>query len=107
MYSKEQIDELKKLDVIKHFNTVLDSDYKRGTLTATDEKVADIYEAATGTKVSRSFNCKTCVFNLYKMAGKLYRESIEALNKEKMQKVREAKQNKKEKIDNENEGKEN
>ena len=83
LYSKEQIAELKKLDVIQHFKTVLDSDYKRGTSSIQDNKVADIYDAATGGKVSRNFSCKSCVFNLYRKAGELYRETLEWMKKEK------------------------
>lgn len=83
LYSKEQIAELKKLDVIQHFKTVLDSDYKRGTSSVQDNKVADIYDAATGGKVSRNFSCKSCVFNLYRKAGELYRETLEFMKKEK------------------------
>lgn len=83
LYSKEQIAELKKLDVIQHFKTVLDSDYKRGTSSVQDNKVADIYDAATGGKVSRNFSCKSCVFNLYRKAGELYRETLEWMKKDK------------------------
>lgn len=83
LYSKEQIAELKKLDVIQHFKTALDSDYKRGTSSIQDNKVADIYDAATGGKVSRNFSCKSCVFNLYRKAGELYRETLEWMKKEK------------------------
>lgn|SRR5574344_58399 len=83
LYSKEQIAELKKLDVIQHFQTALDSDYKRGTSSIQDNKVADIYDAATGGKVSRNFSCKSCVFNLYRKAGELYRETLEWMKKEK------------------------
>ena len=83
LYSKEQIAELKKLDVIQHFKTVLDSDYKRGTSSTQDNKVADIFDAATGGKVSRNFSCKSCVFNLYRKAGELYRETLEWMKKEK------------------------
>lgn len=83
LYTKEQIAELKKLDVIQHFKTVLDSDYKRGTSSVQDNKVADIYDAATGGKVSRNFSCKSCVFNLYRKAGELYRETLEWMKKEK------------------------
>ena len=83
LYSKEQIAELKKLDVIQHFKTVLDSDYKRGTSSIQDNKVADIYDAATGGKVSRNFSCKSCVFNLYRKAGELYRETLEWMKKDK------------------------
>lgn len=95
-YSKEQIKKLKELDVIQHFNTVLDSEYKRGTFKETDEKVADIYEEATGKQISRNFSCKLCVFNLYRDAGKLYRESELYYKQENLRKAREAKQNKKE-----------
>lgn len=83
LYTKEQIAELKKLDVIQHFKTALDSDYKRGTSSVQDNKVADIYDAATGGKVSRNFSCKSCVFNLYRKAGELYRETLEWMKKEK------------------------
>ena len=83
LYTKEQIAELKKLDVIQHFTTALDSDYKRGTSSIQDNKVADIYDAATGGKVSRNFSCKSCVFNLYRKAGELYRETLEFMKKEK------------------------
>ena len=83
LYTKEQIAELKKLDVIQHFQTALDSDYKRGTSSIQDNKVADIYDAATGGKVSRNFSCKSCVFNLYRKAGELYRTTLEFMKKEK------------------------
>ena len=97
LYTKEQIAELKKLDVIQHFTTALDSDYKRGTSSVQDNKVADIYDAATGGKVSRNFSCKSCVFNLYRKAGELYRETLEFMKKEK--------ELKKKKVDNENNNK--
>ena len=83
LYTKEQIAELKKLDVIQHFTTAIDSDYKRGTSSIQDNKVADIYDAATGGKVSRNFSCKSCVFNLYRKAGELYRTTLEFMKKEK------------------------
>lgn len=94
LYTKEQIAELKKLDVIQHFQTALDSDYKRGTSSIQDNKVADIYDAATGGKVSRNFSCKYCVFNLYRKAGELYRETLEWMKKDK--------ELKKKKVNNEN-----
>ena len=97
LYTKEQITELKKLDVIQHFTTALDSDYKRGTSSIQDNKVADIYDAATGGKVSRNFSCKSCVFNLYRKAGELYRETLEFMKKEK--------ELKKKKVNNENNNK--
>ena len=97
LYTKEQIAELKKLDVIQHFTTALDSDYKRGTSSIQDNKVADIYDAATGGKVSRNFSCKSCVFNLYRKAGELYRTTLEFMKKEK--------ELKKKKVDNENNNK--
>ena len=92
LYSKEQIAELKKLDVIQHFQTALDSDYKRGTSSIQDNKVADIYDAATGGKVSRNFSCKSCVFNLYRKAGELYRETLEFMKKEKELKKKKGRQ---------------
>ena len=97
LYTKEQIAELKKLDVIQHFTTALDSDYKRGTSSIQDNKVADIYDAATGGKVSRNFSCKSCVFNLSRKAGELYRTTLEFMKKKK--------ELKKKKVDNENNNK--
>lgn len=102
-YTKEQILKIRELDVVKHFNTVLDSQYKRGTTSVQDTALADIYDAATGKKVSRNFNCKSCVFNLYRDAGKLYRESLELQMKENLKKAREAKANK-QKVDNKEDG---
>ena len=96
-YTNEQIKKLKELDVIQHFNTVLDSEFKRGTTSLQDNAVADIYDEATGGKVSRTFSCKSCVYNLYRNAGKLYRQSLDFQKKENMRKAREAKQNKKDK----------
>lgn len=93
-YTNEQIKTLKKLDVIKHFDTVLDSQFKRGTTSEQDNLVADIYDAATGGKVSRTFACKSCVYNLYRKAGELYRESLAHIKSENMRKAREAKNNK-------------
>jgi len=101
LFSKEQIQQLKKIDVIQHFNTVLDSQYKRGTTSIQDTTLADIYDAATGKKISRNFSCKSCVYNLYRDAGKLYRESLEYQKKENLKKAREAKANK-QKVENEN-----
>lgn len=93
-FNKEQIKQLKDADVIKHFDTVLDSDYKRGTTSEQNNMVADIYDAATGGKVSRNFGCKSCIYNLYRNAGKLYRQSVEFQKKESMRIAREAKANK-------------
>lgn len=93
-FSKEQINELKALDVIKHFDTAIDSNYKRGTTRDIIVRVADIYDEATGNKVTRNFNCGSCVLNLFKTAGKLYRESVLYHKQEQMRKAREAKKKK-------------
>lgn len=101
-YTKEQIARLKEIGAVQHFDTVLDSEFKRGTSSSVDNEVADIYDAATGGKVSRSFACKSCVYNLYQKAGLLYRQSVEALKRDNLQKARDAKsekeKNKKEKV---------
>ena len=94
MFTKEQIKELKNLDVIQHFDTVLNSEYKRGTFKSTDEKVMEIYNKATGSSEIRNLNCKICVYNLYRDAGLLYRESVDYYKNENMKKAREAKQKK-------------
>ena len=97
IYTKEQMQTLKKMGAVEHFNTVLDSQYKRGTIKSENELVADIYDAATNTKIQRNFSCKSCVFNLFKLAGELYRKSELYYKQEAMKKAREAKQNKKDK----------
>ena len=95
-YTQEQIKTLKDLDVIKHFNTVLDSDYKRATSSEQDNTVADIYDAVTGGKVSRTFACKSCVYNLYRDAGRIYRNTLAHIQCENLKKAREAKKQNKE-----------
>ena len=93
-YTNEQIKRLKDADVIKHFDTVIDSQFKRGTTSAQDNLVADIYDEATGGKTSRSFACKSCVYNLYLKAGQLYRDSVKKIKADNLQKARDAKKEK-------------
>lgn len=101
-YTKEQIKQLEDLGAVQHFNSVLDSQYKRGTSNDLDNQVADIYDAATGGKVQRTFACKTCVMNLYRNAGQLYRKTLQYFKqkqaeqqREQLRKAREAKEAKK------------
>lgn len=76
MYSKEQLKELEGIgQTIRHFATVTQSGFKRGSLSKEDNAVADIYEAATGERVDRQFGCKSCAFNFYKKAADLYYQS--------------------------------
>lgn len=91
MFTKEQINKLKELDVIQHFETIRNSNFKRGTFKSTDSQVADLLENATGKKVSRNFSCKMCVYNLYLEAGTLYFESVKYLKQENLKKARETK----------------
>lgn len=95
-FTKQQMKSLEDLNAIRYFDTVLDSDFKRGTPDSLNNAVADIYDEATGEKISRNFGCKVCCFNLYKKAGTLYRSSkayYDTQQKIKMQKAREAKKN--------------
>ena len=106
MFTKKQIKEIEKLDVVKHFNTVIDSQYKRGTTSTQDNSLADIYDEATGGKVSRNFSCKTCVYNLYRNAGMLYRKSIEFYKQEQLNNLQKARDKAKEnKLKNKEDGK--
>ena len=92
-FTKQQMKSLEDLNAIRHFDTVLDSGFKRGTPDSLNNAVADIYDEATGEKISRNFGCKVCCFNLYKKAGTLYRSSkayYDAQQKIKMQKAQEA-----------------
>lgn len=75
MFTKEQIKEIEDMGMVIHFHTVVESGFKRGTFSKDDNRLADLYEAATGTVVKRNFSCKVCCFNFYKDCGKLYFES--------------------------------
>lgn len=76
LYTREQIKELENIgQTIRHFHTVTESGFKRGTLIREDNAVADIYEQATGLKVARQFSCKSCNYSFYKRAAELYFES--------------------------------
>lgn len=98
LLSEKQIKQLEDLGAVPHFNSVLDSNYKRGTSSELNTAVADIYDEATGTKISRNFGCKICCMNLFRQTGTLYRNSVAYYKQkkaDKMKKAREAKQNKK------------
>lgn len=99
-FTKEQVKELREIGAVQHFDSVLNSNYKRGTTTRQDNIVADIYDEAVGIKISRNFSCKSCVFNLYRDAGTLYRNSLEYIKKENLRKAREAKAAKNKEIKN-------
>lgn len=104
MYTKKQLDRLKELDVIQHFTTVINSQYKRGTFRHVDEEVADIYENASGKKIQRNFTCKSCVFNLYKVAGELYFESEKYYKQKNLDNLKKARTVKKQNKENNNNG---
>ena len=76
MFTKEQMKILETNGYPKHFDTVLISKYKRGTTSKENNLLADLYDAATGEKISRQFSCKTCVYELYRKAGLLYKETL-------------------------------
>ena len=76
MFTKEQMEILETNGYPKHFDTVLISKYKRGTTSKENNLLADLYDAATGEKISRQFSCKTCVYELYRKAGLLYKETL-------------------------------
>ncbi len=89
MYSREQIKRLEEMGAPNHFYTTIQSGFKRGTPLNYDNEIADIYEAATGTKVDRGFTCKSCCYAFYKKAATLYYDTkkyYDAKDKEKEEK---------------------
>lgn len=91
MFSREQIKELKALGAVEHFDTILNSDFKRGTPHAMNVRVAELLDAARGQVVNRNLSCRSCVYELYKQAGRLYYDSLAEIQKENMEKARAAK----------------
>ena len=103
-YTQEQLKTLKDIGAVQHFNTVLDSDYMRSASLDMCTVVADIYDEVTGGKVSRNFGCKSCVYNLYRDAGRIYRNTLAHIQSENLKKAREAKKQNKEVKNKEKDG---
>lgn len=75
MFNKKQIKALKVAEPF--FTTAVRSGYKRATSSTLNDMVADYYDSVSGRNpISRNWSCNTCVFNLYKMCGKIYFDSI-------------------------------
>lgn len=91
MFSREAIKELKALGAVEHFDTILNSDFKRGTPHAMNVRVAELLDAARGQVVNRNLSCRSCVYELYKQAGRLYYDSLAEIHKENLEKARAAK----------------
>ena len=94
MFSKEEIKELKTLGAVEHFDTILNSDFKRGTPHAMNVRVAELLDEARGQVVNRNLSCRSCVYELYKQAGRLYYDSLAEIQKENLEKARAAKKSK-------------
>lgn len=94
MFSKEEIKELKTLGAVEHFDTILNSQYKRWTPHPMNVRVAELLDAARGQVVNRNLSCKSCVYELYKQAGRLYYDSLAEIQKENLEKARAAKKSK-------------
>lgn len=91
MFSKQDIKELKDMGAVEHFDTILNSDFKRGTPHAMNVRVAELLDAARGQVINRNLSCRSCVYELYKQAGRLYYESLAHIQKENLEKARAAK----------------
>lgn len=91
MFSKQDLKELKDMGAVEHFDTILNSDFKRGTPHAMNVRVAELLDAARGQVVNRNLSCRSCVYELYKQAGRLYYESLAHIQKENLEKARAAK----------------
>lgn len=82
LFNKKQIKALSEAE--KYFNTVVNAQYKSSSPVTLNNKVADLYEAATGEKLRREWGCSRCTFNVFKKAALLYYKSIEALEVKKI-----------------------
>ena len=76
-FSEKEIEKLKEIGAVEHFETAVKHQYKLGTPVEMNNLVADLYEKVTGQKLSRNWSCGHCGFNAYKKAGELYFKSLE------------------------------
>lgn len=74
-FTKEQLKEIEDMGMVIHLATVVQSSFKRGTFVNDDNRLADLYEQATGETIKRNWGCKTCAFEAYKQIGQLYFDS--------------------------------
>lgn len=74
-FTEQQTELLKEAEI--HFYTAINANYKRATTARLNDYIADVYEATTGDKIQRNWQCGTCVLNCYKTVGALYFESKE------------------------------
>lgn len=75
--TKDQLDSLYPAEI--HFDRALN----QGTIVSPprwlSERVCDILDLVTGKKHSRQLSCATCLFQIYKEAGKMYFDSLNTL----------------------------
>lgn len=81
MYTAKQVEELKNLGAIAHFRTVVNAQYLRNVPTNLTKEVERIYKEASDDKTSFNLACRSCVYDLYNRAGKLYFQYVEDLSK--------------------------
>lgn len=77
MFTREQLKEIQTLDQGRmeyHFACVTQSQFKRGTPSAVDARLYEIYKDAYGKKLTLN-SCKTCQFNNYLEVARAYNES--------------------------------
>jgi len=70
VFSKEQLDKLYDAEI--HFKTATTQGYLKNCPRWLVDKVADVYEEATGSKVNRNWGCSVCVLNFMILVGKMY-----------------------------------
>ena len=78
-FTKEQLEFLSVYE--DRFHTAIHLNYYRNVTNAALNKIANVYDEATGTKTNRNFGCSACIMNYLREVGKLYFKDKEEYNK--------------------------
>lgn len=86
LFNEEQIKRIEAIpQAVYHFSTCIQSGFKRGSLLATDNALADILQEVLEPKdepIQRQFGCKICNYNFYKRMGEHYFKSKKEIEKQ-------------------------
>lgn len=75
IFNKEQLTALYDAEI--HFKSATTQGIVKNCPRWLVDKVADIYEDATGSKVNRNWGCSVCVFNFLCLVGKIYFKDLQ------------------------------
>lgn len=79
-FTKQQLDTLSAYE--DRFRSSLYFDYYRNLSANSLERIADVYDEATGKKTQRNWSCGTCIMNYLREVGKIYFKDKEEYEKE-------------------------